>query len=103
MGRVPAGAHRGGTGGRIEDTAMFQAHIEPLAPGEHLLESVAAGDSPAREVYRRLQRAGLDAVEAGNLTARVKGLPPVDAGWRVPEIERLLFLRWRLEHGRVPR
>ena len=78
---------------------MYQAHIEPFVG---TLESVATGDVPAREVFERLARCGLSLGQAGNLTARVKGLAPVTTSWRLAEIERLLFLRWRVEQGLVP-
>jgi hypothetical protein len=42
---------------------------------------------------------GFRSDEAGNLTAYLQGLPPVDGGWAVGEIERLLFLRHLVERG----
>jgi hypothetical protein len=53
-----------------------------------------------RATFRRLRICGLSAAEAGNLTARLEGLPPVHDGWRVLEIERLVFLRWLVDRGR---
>jgi hypothetical protein len=44
---------------------------------------------------------GLDPAEAGNLAAFVRGIPPVEQGWTVKEIDRLLFLRYLVEQGRV--
>lgn len=46
-----------------------------------------------RSMYRRLRMGGLDAREAGNLTAHLTGLRVVPHGWTVQEIERLLFVR----------
>jgi hypothetical protein len=88
---------------RIEDRDMFQAHIAPKTPIERLVDAVAVRSISAAQVYRGLERRGLSSVQAGNLTARVNGLAPVSTGWRVVEIERLLFLRWRVDQGHVPR
>jgi len=54
-----------------------------------------------RSTYQRLRMAGLSATEAGNLTARVKGLRSVPGGWKVEEIERLLFVRELVRQGRL--
>jgi hypothetical protein len=52
-----------------------------------------------RATFRRLRLCGLSAEEAGNLTARLEGLRPVNDGWTVREIERLVDLRWLVERG----
>ena len=39
--------------------------------------------------------------EAGNLTAYVHGLQPMGTSWTVAEIDRLLFLRYLVERGRL--
>jgi hypothetical protein len=39
--------------------------------------------------------------EAGNLTAYLRGLRPVDQGWTVSEIDRLLFLRYLVDRDRL--
>lgn len=54
-----------------------------------------------RLIYRTLGTRGLRPSEAGNLTAYVHGLAPVEQGWRPAEIERLLFVRYLVEHGRM--
>ncbi len=54
-----------------------------------------------RAIYRRLLIAGLTPTEAGNVTAVAVGLPPVESGWSVREIERLRFLRYLVDEGRV--
>jgi hypothetical protein len=58
---------------------------------------------PARTVFRRLLWCGLSPEEAGNLTARLEGLERAGSGWRLAEVERLLFLRWLVESGRLVR
>lgn len=49
--------------------------------------------------YGHLRARGLQATEAGNLTAYLHGLAPVESGWTLDEIKRLQFARWRVEHG----
>jgi hypothetical protein len=57
--------------------------------------------SAALATYRDLGARGLAPVEAGNLTAYLSGLRPVDQGWTVAEIDRLLFLRYLVDGGRL--
>ena len=64
------------------------------------------GASPHRPhesaaTYRDLGARGLAPVEAGNLTAYLRGLRPVDGGWTVSEIDRVLFLRYLVDRGRI--
>jgi len=54
---------------------------------------------PPVVTYRLLGSRGFRSDEAGNLTAYLHGLPPVNGGWAVGEIERLLFLRHLVESG----
>jgi hypothetical protein len=66
--------------------------------------SAAATREPpadARATYRQLRAAGLDHVEAGNVTAYLAGLAPVETGWEIAEIDRLLFVRYMAERGRL--
>jgi hypothetical protein len=51
--------------------------------------------------YGDLGAMGLAPTEAGNLTAYLRGLRPVDQGWTVAEIDRLLFLRYLVDRGRL--
>jgi hypothetical protein len=44
---------------------------------------------------------GLGPAEAGNLTAYLSGLRPVEHGWTLGEIDRLVFLRYLVERGRL--
>jgi hypothetical protein len=57
--------------------------------------------SAALATYRDLGAKGLAPAEAGNLTAYLRGLRPVDRGWTVAEIDRLLFLRYLVDRGRL--
>lgn len=57
--------------------------------------------NPARATYRQLAMRGLTPAEAGNLTAYSIGLAPIVGGWSVREIERLRFLRFLIDSGRV--
>ena len=60
-----------------------------------------ADQRPARTTYRLLAIRGLSPAEAGNLTAYSLGLGPIDGGWTVREIERLRFLRYLVDAGRI--
>ena len=55
----------------------------------------------AATTTRRLQLCGLSLVEATNLTAHLNGLPIVESGWTVRQIEHLLFLRSIVDSGRL--
>jgi hypothetical protein len=55
----------------------------------------------ARDTYRRLGTLGLGPAEAGNLTAYLRGLRPASQGWSTEEIDRVLFLRYLVERGRI--
>jgi hypothetical protein len=57
--------------------------------------------SAALATYGDLRGKGLAPTEAGNLTAYLRGLRPVDQGWTVAEIDRLLFLRYLVDRGRL--
>ncbi len=57
--------------------------------------------SAALATYRDLGAMGLAPREAGNLTAYLRGLRPVDQGWTVAEIDRLLFMRYLVKRGRL--
>ena len=72
----------------------------PVAP-DTTLEDVSSNADPAQRTFRRLRMGGLTTSEAGNLTARVKGLRAVPGGWTVEEIERLLFVRELVRQGRI--
>ena len=56
---------------------------------------------PAAATYRRLRLAGFSAREAGSLVARLNGLEPVASGWRLSEVEGLLFVRALVRAGRL--
>lgn len=59
----------------------------------------AAGDVRADLQYLTAQ--GFQPTEAGNLTAYLIGLAPVERGWTVDEIERLLFTRHLFERRHI--
>ena len=50
-------------------------------------------------IFRDLRVKGFAADEAGNLTAYLNGIRPVEGGWTVGEIDRLLFLRHLVRRG----
>ena len=54
-----------------------------------------------RATFRDLGAIGLAPAEAANLTAYLRGLRPVQSGWTLAEIDRLLFLRFLVEKGRI--
>ena len=56
-----------------------------------------------RAAYQSLLAIGLSESEAGNLSAHLAGLGQVRQGWRLTEIERLLFIRSLVDSGRIPR
>lgn len=74
-------------------TTTTPASLDEAAP--------APARDTARTTYRRLRMAGLSAREAGSLTAHLTGLPIVPGGWRVEEVERLLFVRELVRTGRM--
>lgn len=47
-----------------------------------------------RVLYRRLIIAGYSPVEASNLIAKLMGLAVTENGWKVKELQRLLFEEW---------
>jgi hypothetical protein len=55
----------------------------------------------AAATYRELGARGLSATEAANLTAYLHGIRPAGRGWSIEQIDRLLFLRYLVEHGRI--
>jgi hypothetical protein len=81
----------------------MQSHGETTRPADRHseMEDVSTSADPAQRTFRRLRMGGLTTTEAGNLTARVKGLGSVPGGWKVEEIERLLFVRELVRQGRI--
>jgi hypothetical protein len=63
--------------------------------------SDAVAHLPAAATYRRLRLAGLTAREAGSLVAHLHGLEPAATGWRLAEVEGLLFVRALVQSGRL--
>jgi hypothetical protein len=52
---------------------------------------------------QQLVRRGLRPAEAANVVAYLVGLAPVERGWTVEEIERLLFVRFLVERDKTGR
>jgi hypothetical protein len=52
-------------------------------------------------VYQSLASRGLEPTEAGNLTAYLAGIHPVEQGWTIAEIGHLLFVRHLVEQRRL--
>lgn len=68
------------------------------------LDHERPGSEPAGDVRtasRYLTALGFRPAEAGNLTAYLHGLAPVEGGWTVDEIERLLFVGHLAAGGRI--
>lgn len=55
--------------------------------------SLQAAAADIRAASRYLIAQGFEPTDAGNLTAQLHGLAPVEGGWTVEELERLLFVR----------
>lgn len=53
----------------------------------------------ASAAYRELRLRGFGQRAAGNLTAYLRGIRPVESGWTLYEIERLLFIRYLVSRG----
>jgi hypothetical protein len=54
-----------------------------------------------REAYRGLRAMGWTEGEAGNLAAHLAGLDVTRKGWRIHEVEGLLFIRSLVATGRL--
>ena len=53
----------------------------------------------ASAAYQELRLRGFGPRAAGNLTACLSGIRPVESGWTLYEIERLLFIRHLVSRG----
>lgn len=88
---------------------QYSTHLDPRAAGRRATAKgspgprtggpepspdAAAGD--LREASRYLSAQGFRPSEAGSLTAYLYGLTPVEGGWTIDEIGRLLFVRHRI-------
>jgi hypothetical protein len=60
-----------------------------------------AKQASVSEAFRILTARGLRSHEAGNVTAYSLGLSPIEGGWSVGEIERLLFTSYLLAQGHI--
>jgi hypothetical protein len=52
-----------------------------------------------RATFRLLTSRGFAPREAGNLTAYLAGLRPMEPSWTIAEVSRLLFVRHLVERG----
>ena len=71
----------------------------PLVPIPRRQGDVGPGS--IRTTYRSLRALGWSEAEAGNLSAHLAGLDVTRGGWRIREIERLLFIRSLVSTGRL--
>lgn len=78
---------------------MINHSIRADAPVEQVEDHPV--DEPARTTYRRLRMAGLDATQAGNLTAHLAGIRATPKGWTLHEVESLLFVRSLVASGKL--
>ena len=70
------------------------------SPGLRTWNREASRHGPVVDVHaasRYFAAQGFEPKEVGNLTALLYGLAPVECGWTVDEIERLLFVRHLVE------
>jgi hypothetical protein len=63
-------------------------------------QAAARADS-VRAAYRGLRAMGWTEGEAGNLAAHLAGLNVTRVGWRIREVEALLFIRTLVSTGRL--
>lgn len=75
------------------------ARPEVLDPSDEREPAEAA--ARAYDVYRRIGARVPAPTEGGNLTSLVIGLQPVERGWEVGEIKRLLFVAYLVARGRL--
>jgi len=54
-----------------------------------------------RSMFMGLRWSGLTSEEAANLTARLAGIGTAPGGWTVADVQRLQFLRWLVDSGRL--
>ena len=91
-------------GDRDASAARAPRHDTPDAIGPRrrpATDATHATDASPIGIYRDLGAQGLAPAEAGNLTAYLRGIRPVAQGWTVAEIDRLLFLRYLVDRGRI--
>jgi len=63
-------------------------------------QAAARADS-VRAAYRGLRAMGWTEAEAGSLAAHLAGLDVTRVGWRIREVEALLFIRSLVSTGRL--
>ena len=85
------------------ERSLPPAAAQPSNPGSGIVIASRRRphESAALATYRDLGAKGLAPAEAGNLTAYLRGLRPMAQGWTVAEIDRILFLRYLVDRGRI--
>jgi hypothetical protein len=66
-----------------------------------LLPREIAAPEAVRRAYRGLVAMGWSIDEAGNLAAHLAGLDSARKGWKMAEVEGLMFIRSLVEDGRL--
>ena len=74
--------------------------IESTPAPNPLPQSGLSAES-VRTAFRGFRALGMSEAEAGNLSALLAGLGRTTNGWRLGEIERLLFIRSLVDAGRI--
>jgi hypothetical protein len=64
-------------------------------------ESSGGPGQPSGVALRLLRMGGLSSTEASNLVAYLSGIQPLEGGWSLDEIERLLFVGYLVDEGRL--
>lgn len=78
-----------------------EAAENPVPRTDPLPHPTAPRPSINAATVRFLRARGFTEAEAASLAAYDLGLAPVRSGWSVHELDRLSFLRWLVEHGRL--
>jgi hypothetical protein len=65
------------------------------------LESYGGTGQPSGVALRLLRMGGLSSTEASNLVAYLSGIQPSESGWSADEIDRLLFVSYLVDEGRL--
>ena len=85
-----------GSGARPHPTPMGRRRRPPVTERGRTDRPMSA-----TATYRELGARGFAATEAANLTAYLHGIRLAGRGWSIEQIDRLLFLRYLVEHGRL--
>ena len=75
--------------------------LRPSTDTSLALPRETANPEAVRHAYRGLVAMGWSIAEAGNLAAHLAGLEITRRGWRIGEVEGLMFIRSLVEEGRI--